>query len=63
MTDKQAYEAALSEYGRVKAFIDKPRCVNCDNFSKGECGHYGPVPEEHQYKPTDCERWMYQIPF
>jgi hypothetical protein len=63
MTDQQEYKAAESEYVKIKIFLEKPRCINCDNWTAGHCGHYGPVPESHWYTPTECDKWMVQIPF
>ena len=63
MDDKQAWHQAAAELERIKAFVDKPRCINCEEFSAGVCGHYGQVPESHWYKPNDCTKWFVKIPF
>jgi hypothetical protein len=63
MDDKQAWHAASDEFDKIKVFLDKPRCINCEEFYNGQCGHYGPVPEAHQYKPNECPKWMVKIPF
>lgn len=63
MTDKEAYEAAADELDRVKAFVEKPRCINCDRWIGGKCDVYGEVPEEYWYTPSDCNRWMLKLPF
>ena len=63
MTDKEAYEAAAAELDRVKAFVEKPRCINCDRWIGGKCDVYGEVPEEYWFTPSDCNRWMLKLPF
>jgi hypothetical protein len=63
MDDKQAWHAAAAEYDKIKAFLDRPRCINCDNYLNGVCEHYGPVPEEHWYTPNDCDKWEANLPF
>lgn len=63
MTDKEAYEAAAEELDRVKDFVEKPRCINCDRWIGGKCDVYGEVPEEYWFTPSDCNRWMLKLPF
>jgi len=63
MDDREAWHAASDEFDRVKAFLGRPRCINCEEFMGGSCGHFGPVPEPHWYKPTECPKWMVKIPF
>lgn len=63
MDDKQAFDTAAAEFDKIKAFLDKPRCINCDEFTNGNCGHYGPVPESHWYKINECAKWFVKIPF
>jgi len=63
MDDRQAWHEAAAELERLKTFVDKPRCINCEEFSAGTCGHYGPVPESHWYKVTECAKWFVKIPY
>jgi hypothetical protein len=63
MDDKQAWHEAATELERLKAFVDKPRCINCEEFSAGVCGHYGPIPDHYWYKVTECAKWFVKIPF
>lgn len=63
MNDKEAYEAAEAEHIKIRIFLEKPRCINCEKWTAGHCEHYGPVPENHWFTPTTCDKWMVQIPF
>ena len=62
-TDRTDYHAACAELDRIKAFVDRPRCINCEEFSAGTCGHHGEIPEEYWYSPNDCKQWMIKLPF
>lgn len=63
MTDQQAWQAATDEVHAIRIFLDKPRCINCGEFSGGVCGHFGEVPSEYWHSLTDCEKWELDIPF
>jgi hypothetical protein len=57
MTDDQKlYEAA-------KLLVSANRCATCEHHQKGVCEFFGPVPDEHLYKPNWCEKYMVLIPF
>jgi len=57
MTDDQKlYEAA-------KLLVSANRCATCEHNQHGVCEHFGPVPDEHLYKPNWCEKYMVLIPF
>lgn len=35
----------------------KPACTNCDDFDKGACKRFGPVPPD--FVATGCDQWNY----
>ena len=63
MTDKEAFDMAAAEQRKIAAFLDKPRCINCERWTLGNCEKYGAVPEAHWYTPNECKEWHYKIPF
>ena len=66
MNDKDAYELGLAELEKIKAFMDRPRCVNCEFFRdlEGVCGEIMEiVPESFRHTPNRCGSWMHKLPF
>jgi hypothetical protein len=68
MTDKQAYEAAVVALREARAFVDKPRCINCEHYqSAGKsatCVLYGQaIPDEYLWTPNECTGHEISIPF
>lgn len=63
MTDKEAYDLASAELEKIAAFVDRPRCINCDRLNDGVCDEFGDVPESFWHKPNDCKAWLLKLPF
>lgn len=40
----------------------QPNCTNCDDFDKGACKRFGPVPPD--FVQQGCDQWNYNdVPF
>lgn len=69
MSDKQQYLQALQTRKEIDAWIDKPRCANCENYlpaSGSACKVFGPVPEQSAFTihQSQCPHYTFDnIPF
>ena len=69
MIDKQQYLQALQTRNQIEAWLDLPRCANCENYlpaSGSTCKVFGPVPEDAAFKvhPNPCPSYIFDsIPF
>ena len=43
---------------------DKPRCINCEHNLSKKCNIFKvDIPDDQEYRRTECGQWMYGIPF
>lgn len=69
MSDKQQYLQALQTRKQIDAWLDLPRCANCENYlpaSNSTCKVFGPVPEDAAFAvhTSKCQSYIFDnIPF
>ena len=69
MSDKQQYLQALQTRKQIDAWLDLPRCANCENYlpaSGSTCKVFGPVPEGAAFiaHQNPCPHYTFDnIPF
>ena len=69
MSDKQQYLQALQTRKQIDAWLDLPRCANCENYlpaSGSTCKVFGPVPEDAAFTvhQNPCPHYTFDdIPF
>lgn len=48
----------------MKDELTRPRCANCDaNFNRTCTIFKMEIPDDHEYRYTECEHWRPAIPF
>ena len=69
LTAKQEYMSALQTQRDIQAWLDKPRCTQCERYDQitSNCQKFGPVPPDAAFviHATPCPEYMNidDIPF